>query len=146
MKEKQFLGGKKLKFMIVDDDPSVREVIVEILKVNNQEVIEAIDGNSCVRQISAKPNSVNIILLDIRMPGLLPKEVIRLIRTNSPKTYVIYLTSVKAYETSEEDIKMGWKPELSLPVIGFIEKPVTATKLLTSIQEAINMYAKDLIK
>lgn len=65
MKEKKFLNGKKLKFMIVDDDPSVREIVKEILKVNGQEVAEAIDGNSCIKQISAKPNSINIILLRV---------------------------------------------------------------------------------
>ncbi|MFA5303419.1 MAG: response regulator [Candidatus Nanoarchaeia archaeon] len=143
--KKKFLGGKKLKFMIVDDDPSVREIVVEILKVNGQEITEAIDGNACIRQISAKPNLINIILLDIRMPGLLPKEMIKLIKSTSPKTYVIYLTSVKAYAPAEQDVKMGWTPELSLPVIGFIEKPVNATKLLNSIQEAIEKYAKNLI-
>jgi len=132
---KKFLDGKKLKFMLVDDDKIIREIIGEMLRLNGQEIIEAVDGNDCINKIKTSDKDTDIILLDIRMPGIKVPEILKEVKNNSPKTSVIYLTSVKAFEPSEDDIKQGWKVELESPVIGYIEKPVNKNELLQKIEK-----------
>lgn len=123
--------------MIVDDDSSIREVVKDILLSKGQKVVGAINGNDCIKQISKTQKDVDIILLDIRMPGLKPKQIIKKVKRILPKAYIIYLTSVKAFQPTEEDLKMGWEPEIVPPVIGYIEKPVIGSELIEGIEHAI---------
>jgi len=137
MSENKFLNGKKLSFLIIDDEPTVREVISEILKVNGQLVSQAVNGNAGIVKLSK--TKIDIILLDIRMPGMLPPEIIKKVKKISPKTLIIYLTSVREFNPTEEDIKKGWVPKIEPPVFGYIEKPISADKLLNNIEKAIKM-------
>lgn len=133
--EQQFLKGKKLKFIIVDDDAGVRDIITEMLTISGQEVTSAENGDELIKKIKTKDKNADIILLDIRMPGAKPKEILKEVKNNCKKAAIIYLTSVKAFEPMKEDLKMEWVPELSYPVIGYIEKPVNKEELLKKIEE-----------
>ncbi len=129
---KIYFNGKKYRFLVVDDEPTIREVISLYLTHYGQEVITAIDGDDCVKKISP---DIDIILLDVKMPGKRSDEIIEAVKKKAPHAVIIYLTSVKSFEPTKVEEQMNWKPVLGYPVIGYISKPVMREELLEKIEK-----------
>ena len=108
------------KVMIVDDDPSVREILRMMLKDFN--VLEAADGEEAIQKFMIE--RPRIVLMDIMMPKIDGVEATRKIKEIEPETLVVGIT---AFDQSrkEELIKAGAKDVLT--------KPVTKKKLLRII-------------
>ncbi len=127
---------KKPLVLIVDDEKYTRLLIKKWMERNGYDVITAVNGSDCLKKLT---KDINLILLDIMMPGLTPKEIINGIKKKNSKASVIYLTSVKTFDLSPEQEKMEWKPVLEPPVIGLIEKPVEEYTLIKKIEEALKV-------
>jgi|SRR3989344_4379712 len=118
----------KEKIMIVDDEPSVRKTVNTILSIKGYKISEAINADDAWKKI--QKDKPDLILLDIMMPGMQPKELIKKIKDN-PKLKsikIIYLTAV-----------MGAKEALkgSKEVFATIEKPFTNTQIRDVIKKAL---------
>lgn len=129
---KEFFGGKKFNFLVVDDDSGIREVIRIHLERQGHKVTLAIDGSDCIKKLT---KDIDVILLDVKMPGKRSKDIISETKTKSPKAVIIYLTSVKMFEPTKNEIQMEWTPVIELPVIGYIQKPVMKEELFTKIEK-----------
>ena len=80
-----------MRVLVVDDEPSVREVLTRILKVEGFDVTLAADGREAVRAQAAQP--ADAVLLDVLMPGLDGLEVCRRMRDTGDRTPVLMLTA-----------------------------------------------------
>jgi two-component system response regulator MprA len=80
-----------MRVLVVDDEPSVREVLARILKVEGFEVATAADGREAVRSQAAAP--ADAVLLDVLMPGIDGLEVCRRLRDVGDRTPVLMLTA-----------------------------------------------------
>jgi len=76
--------------LIVDDDEDMCEELSEILRDEGYSVVVAFDGLSGSKMIAA--HDYDVILLDMKMPGLEGYEVLKRIRKTKPATKVIVLT------------------------------------------------------
>ena len=80
-----------MRVLVVDDEPSVREVLERILRVEGFDVALAADGRAAVRsQVDAPADAV---LLDVLMPGIDGLEVCRRLRDAGDRTPVLMLTA-----------------------------------------------------
>lgn len=80
------------KILIVDDDPEVRDTVSILLEREQFLPIQAVDGNSGLEKaISAKPD---LILVDLRLPGLNGIELCKQLRTSSIRTPIVVLSAV----------------------------------------------------
>jgi signal transduction histidine kinase len=77
--------------LVVDDDGAVREVTTAILESYGFEVIEAGNGPAALREIEARPQ-IDLLLLDVAMPGMTGIEVARAVRTRRPDLPVLFVT------------------------------------------------------
>jgi len=137
--KKEYFGGKKFNFLIVDDDAGIREVISIILEREGHKVKKAVDGTDCINKLTP---DIDIIILDIKMPGAKSRDIIEEVRVKSPNAVIIYLTSIKAFDQTLEEIRMDWRPRLESPVIGYINKPVKKKELFEKIEEALKKYGR----
>ena len=71
---------EKTRIMVVDDDKEIREVISVLLSNENFEVIEAASGEDALELLTA---NVDLIILDVMMPGISGYRVSRMIRESS---------------------------------------------------------------
>jgi len=116
--------------MIVDDEPDVLLSVAQILDANNYKTIKAKDGQECLHKL--KTESPDILLLDIMMPGLTTKEILREIEKDGRSGMkILFLTAVHLQEAEEEDL-FAFKQ-----VVGLIEKPFSVRELLDSVEKAI---------
>lgn len=95
-----------MKVLLVDDHPLVREGIARLLTAKGMEVVgEAGDGIEALQK--ARVLHPDIILMDIRMPGVNGLEATRLIKTEMPETKIVMLTVSDRDQDLFEAIKSG---------------------------------------
>ena len=78
------------KIMVVDDEDGLRITLVDILEYEGFDVTSASDGLQGVEM--ATENHFDLILMDVRMPGIDGSEACRQIKAVSPETIVIMMT------------------------------------------------------
>jgi len=125
---------KKVKtknVMIVDDEPDVLDTIAQILVRNGYKIIKAKNGQECLDRL--KEEIPDVILLDIMMPGLTAKEILKAIEKDSrlSRVKIIFLTAIHMPEAEEGGLLA------SKQVVDFIEKPFTIRRMIDAIEKAI---------
>ncbi len=114
-----------LTVLVVEDEDSLREAVVKMLRKAGFEVLEAANGSAAIELLRAGGGKIDTILLDVSIPGASSSEVVAAAARVRPDAKVI-LTS--AY--SEEMLK----PPMSAPQIsGFIRKPFRLADLVQKL-------------
>ena len=80
-----------MRILVVDDEPSVREALERILRLEGFDVAMAVDGRDAVRNQASAP--ADAVLLDVLMPELDGLEVCRRMRDTGDRTPVLMLTA-----------------------------------------------------
>ena len=115
----------KIRIMIVDDHPIVREGLAAILRRNDFEIVgEAADGRTAVkRALNLKPD---LILMDLRMPEMGGVEAMEKIRAADPNIKFLVLTT---YDTDEMIVGA-----LEAGASGYLLKDAPREELFTAIR------------
>lgn len=92
------------KILIADDEQKIRKLVGDFLKKSGYDVVEAEDGDQAYELFQANRNDINLIILDIMMPGLNGWEVCRKVREISDVP-VILLTA----RSEEFDMLTGYE-------------------------------------
>ncbi len=114
------------KVMVVEDEQSLREPLVYLLEKEGYEVLEASDGARALEFFKTEP--IDLILLDIMMPGMSGNEVCRVIRQTS-NVPVIMLTA----KDSEIDKVVG----LEIGADDYVTKPYSTRELLARMKAVL---------
>jgi CheY-like chemotaxis protein len=98
------------KILIVEDDSFLRELIVKKLLNEGFEVVAAVDGEDGVAKATSEPN-IDIMLLDLILPGIDGFEVLTKIKQNPQTNYipVVILSNLGQKEDIEKGLKLGAK-------------------------------------
>jgi two-component system response regulator YesN len=113
--------------LLVDDDAEFREEFCDFLHGYN--VVEASDGRQAL-DILSKPNEIDIVILDVVMPGLSGTEVLKLIKARYPDLAVVILTGQGTKRTVIEALK-GRADD-------YVEKPVDIPKTRKIIERLLS--------
>ena len=95
----------KRKILVVDDDPTMVKLINVNLKLNNYSVVEATSGEQALDVVDSE--GLDLVVLDIMMPGVDGWEVLKRIRSN-PETQEMPVILVTA-KTQDSDVIRGWE-------------------------------------
>jgi DNA-binding response OmpR family regulator len=115
------------KVLVVDDDQTVREVVVSYLKAAGHEVVEAADGEAALAAMRATP--ADLVVLDLMMPGVDGLEVCRRLRANGDDVPVVMLTALG----SEQDRVVG----LELGADDYVTKPFSPRELVARVRAVL---------
>ena len=117
------------RILVVDDEPHIRRVLEVILGSRGFDVVIASDGMQGLDNLGREP--VDLILLDIMMPGASGLEILSKIRSNPERgdTPVIILTA-KGQDTDREAALAGGAND-------FLTKPFSPKKLIARIEEIL---------
>ncbi|RPH88090.1 MAG: response regulator, partial [Desulfobacteraceae bacterium] len=99
--------------LVVDDEPEILKSVQQILLDESYEVLCARDGHEALKK--TEEENPDLVLLDIKMPGLDGIEVLQWVKTNHPQLPVIMMSAHGTIETAVKATKLG--------AYDFIEKP-----------------------
>jgi len=113
--------------LLVDDDAAFRHVMTGELKRLGYEVATAGSGEEAVAKSAQL--APEIVLLDLRLPGMNGLDTLKTIRENSPATEIIMLTGHGSIDTAIESIRVG--------AFDYVVKPCPLDELQVRIQRAM---------
>ena len=118
------------KILVIEDDQLTRDIILNLLFLREISAIAAADGRAGLQL--AKEFIPDLILCDVRMPGLSGYDVLAVLRQDSTTATIplIFLTA----ETNQDAIERGQQ----LGANGYLNKPFTTAELLSAIAPYIS--------
>jgi DNA-binding response OmpR family regulator len=122
----------KAKILIVDDEAMVRESLEEILKLEGYDTVTVENGDQALEAL--EQDGFDLVLLDLKMPGIDGLEVMRSAGKTAPDTKVILLTGHGSLESAIEALRFG--------AHDYLLKPIPTRDLLTSVASALNERAE----
>jgi DNA-binding response OmpR family regulator len=101
------------RVLVAEDNDNFRDLLTQLLKHEGYEVEAVTNGDDLVRVAGERPSDV--ILADVRLPGLATLEALRRLKRSNGKSAVILMTGASDDETRREAAELG--------VVFMLEKP-----------------------
>jgi two-component system OmpR family response regulator len=109
----QRADGTPIRVLVVDDEPSLAELLASVLRYEGWEIRTAGDGTSAVR--TAREFRPDAVVLDIMLPDFDGLEVLRRVRAELPHVCVLFLTARDAVEDRVAGITAGGDDYVTKP-------------------------------
>lgn len=119
------------KVLIVDDEPLMLSFLAETLQRKNMDVVIAKNGRQALEIL--KSASFDLVITDMKMPGVTGMEVLKNTKELSPSTYVIIITGFGSIENAVEAMRLG--------AFNYLIKPFSPETIETVIDKAIQQRA-----
>jgi DNA-binding response OmpR family regulator len=119
------------KILVVDDDPQLREALVEQLALQQEFETETAETAQAALQ-SAKNGNIDLVLMDVGLPDMDGREAVRVLRKNGFKAPVIMLTG----HDTESDTVLG----LDAGANDYVAKPFRFAVLLARIRAQLRSH------
>jgi len=117
---------EKIKLLIVDDEVKFLDSISRRLELRDFEVTKATDGHLAVA--AAENEKFDLALIDLKMPGMNGKELLKILKEKHKYLEAIILTGHGSLESAVECTKLG--------AFGYLPKPYELEDLIDKLKEA----------
>jgi len=119
--------GEKAKILVVEDEAVVRESYLRSLAGINYSVRTALDGEEALRLMKEEP--FDVVLVDIRMPGMDGIALLREIKECWPEIEVVVITGYPSIETAKEAVRLG--------AYNYLAKPIGPQEIVETANSAV---------
>jgi DNA-binding NtrC family response regulator len=113
--------------LVIDDEESMRDACRQTLSKNASRVETAADGTTGLAMLQKQ--SFDLVILDLKMPGLSGMEVLKTVKQQDPEIVVVVITGYATVESAVEAMKSG--------AYDYIPKPFTPETLRIIVQRAL---------
>jgi len=117
---------EKIKILLVDDEKEFVETLSERIRMREHDSDVALNGEQALKKMD--DDLPDVVVLDLKMPGMDGMEVLRRIRKAYPKVQVIMLTGHGSEKDEEEARKLG--------AFEYLQKPVEIDTLMKKVKKA----------
>lgn len=119
-----------LRLLIVDDEPTIREFLSESLREDGHEVMVAPDGRAAAELYRTHWRAIDLVILDMVMPGMNGRDCFRAMRSVNPQVRVLLASGYSLDGEARTSLADG--------VRGFIQKPFNRQDLVRGIAAAMS--------
>ncbi len=118
--------------LIVDDDPTQRRILQAVIEKSGFSTQQAVDGDSALESVfSEQARRIDLILLDMVMPGRDGMDVLRELTAKKPELPVIVLTGTGSIDAVVAAMQAGARD--------FLVKPAAPERIIVSLRNALEM-------
>jgi len=117
---------EKPRVLIVDDEERVRNTLVKLFSARGLTAIDAASGPDALARLESEP--FDVVLLDVRMPGMNGLEALARIKQIAPAVEVILLTGHASSDVALEAMKLGG--------FDYLLKPSPVEEILLRVESA----------
>ncbi len=114
--------------LVADDEKSIRLTVSQALASQGYDVVTATDGKMALEKITASP--VDLLLLDIQMPGMDGIEVLQSAIAQQPSLKVVMISAHGSVDNAVEAMKLG--------AVDYLQKPFTPSELRELVTRVLN--------
>ena len=114
--------------LVIDDEPNILTTVKRSLELEDYAVVVANSAAAGLARLAE--HEVDLVLLDVMMPGESGLDALPKIRSQSPETIVVMMSGNATIETAVQATKGG--------AHDFVEKPLSGDKLLLTVQNALS--------
>lgn len=114
--------------LLVDDEQSVRAIVLKILRRARYNVLEAENGEAALRIADTHPGKIDLVITDMFMPGLRGPEVVERLAPKRPGLLVLFMSGY-----TDPDARTGVPPGAN-----FLNKPFSGQQLTTAVEAVLN--------
>ncbi len=112
--------------LVVEDQPSLRDLVRKVLQQNGYSVIDARDGDEGVRFAIASTNPIHLVITDVVMPGLNARVMVDRIRNRWPAVRVLFMSGYH-----DDDVMLH---KLANSEVDFLQKPFLPYELAEKVR------------
>lgn len=127
------MAQEEQKVLVVDDNQDVRDLVVHILNADGFHVYAAVDGQNALAILNSNP--VDLVLLDVMMPGMSGLEVLDQIRNGSNKKIREVPVMMITAKSSTDDIDQA----LALGANSYVIKPFRGTTIREKVRNILEL-------
>jgi two-component system, NtrC family, response regulator AtoC len=102
------------KVLVADDEIGIREFLADTLRLDDHDVVEAVDGKDALRRLDER--AFDLLVTDLKMPNLDGLSLLKKARADQPELEVIVLTAHGSIESAVEAMKHGAYDYLTKPL------------------------------
>jgi DNA-binding response OmpR family regulator len=117
----------KSSILIVDDEPVTRKSLTDILRLEGYNVNAVPNGQAAVEYV--RTHHVDLMVVDLRMPGMDGLEVVQVVNQLAPDTEVILLTAYASTETAIQALR--------LRIHDYVQKPAPPAQIVNSVKKGL---------
>jgi two-component system response regulator HydG len=115
--------------LVIDDDPAIREACSAVFYEEEYSVQTADNGQTGLQII--REQNIDLVLLDLKMPGIGGMDLLKIIREEDPEIVVIIITGYGTIESAVNAVKLG--------AFDFLAKPFTPDLLRVSVKRCLSV-------
>lgn len=121
----------KSSILIVDDEPVARKSLSDILRLEGYSVMSVPNGQAAVEHV--RTHQIDLMIVDLRMPGMDGLEVVQVVNQLAPDTEVILLTAFASTETAIQALR--------LRIHDYLQKPAPPAQITASVKRGLERRA-----
>ena len=121
----------KSTILVVDDEPVARQSLSDILRLEGYNVMALANGQASIEYVRTHP--IDMMVVDLRMPGMDGLQVVQVVNQISPDTEVILLTAHGSTETAIQALR--------LRIHDYLLKPAPPPQIIASIKKGLSRRA-----
>jgi two-component system cell cycle sensor histidine kinase/response regulator CckA len=126
--------AKKRGILVVDDEEVVRGLLTGVLVSEGFSVLQARDGSEALTVFQPRASSIDLVILDMIMPGMKGEEVLRKLRETAPRVRVIVSSGFMTEEQRDKLREYG--------VDGFLDKPYGDMDAINIVRHVLSQEAQ----
>jgi DNA-binding NtrC family response regulator len=117
----------RTKILLVDDEESFTAIMEKRLSRRNMDISVSHSGDEAMELLRERPE-IDVVILDVKMPGMDGITALREIKRNFPVVEVIMLTGHATFESAIQGMKLG--------AFDYLMKPCDMEELIAKVEEA----------
>ena len=121
------MDDNKKRILVVEDDAEMRSLLKDFFEEEGFEIDSVSNGSEAFRRIAREP--FDLIITDIRMPGLTGLDILPGIKKLQPEVSIIVITAFGSEEVRRKALERG--------ATAYLEKPILFNKLRTLVHEMV---------
>ena len=120
----------KPRILVVDDEPSMREMLRIVLRRDGYDVVVAENGKEAIARLEREP--IDLLLSDIRMPDLSGVEVLRIAKELNREIVAFMMTAFASTDTAVEAMRLG--------AVDYFTKPFSMDELRLKVRQHLETH------
>jgi DNA-binding response OmpR family regulator len=116
--------------LVVEDEGPVRELILDVLRLQGYQVLEAQSGEEALAVAERHGGPIHLIVLDVVLPGVTAPDIVRRLRASRPALRALYISGYTGDQIGQHGLMQVGRD--------FLQKPFSVDALVLKVREALD--------